>query len=98
MCEVYNKIRGLSPYPAAFTTFASESGENYSVKIFRAKHAGTSPNLKPGAIHTDGKKFLYIGCYDGNIEVLELQMPGKKRMEIVQFLNGFRIDERWHAS
>jgi methionyl-tRNA formyltransferase len=96
--EVYNKIRGLSPYPAAFTIFTNESGESYNVKIYRAKLAGTSPDLKPGALHTDGKKYLSIGCQDGNIEVIELQMPGKKRMNIVQFLNGFNIDEQWRTS
>ncbi len=96
--EVYNKIRGLSPYPAAFTIFISEKGETYSVKIYRAKLGGNSPNLKPGAMHTNGKKYLSIGSHDGNLEILELQMPGKKRMEVVQFLNGFCIDERWRVS
>jgi methionyl-tRNA formyltransferase len=83
--QVHNFIRGLSPYPCAFTMLSGKT-----LKIFRGlpseKDSGT-----PGSIRTDGKTFLRIACDSGSYEVLELQLEGKKRMQIQEFLRGFSL-------
>jgi methionyl-tRNA formyltransferase len=84
--EVYNFIRGLSPYPAAFTFL-----NNRKVKIFSCEKIYTTHNLKPEAIYTDEKSFLQIACLDGYINILDLQLEGKKRMPIKDFLMGYRF-------
>ena len=77
-CEqLYNQVRGLSPYPAAWTTLTLSSGEEVSpVKVFKAsKLAGSLP---VGKMDTDGKTYIHIGCADGLLSLDELQFPGKK--------------------
>ena len=84
--EVYNLIRGLSPYPGAFTHL-----ENKIFKIFSAKKEKTIPNIQAGNFITDHKTFLKFACADGFIVVEELQLEGKKRMNIADFLRGHRF-------
>jgi methionyl-tRNA formyltransferase len=82
--EVFNLIRGLSPYPGAFSHI-----DNKLVKIFKAeKEFGNSP--LPGTVITDKKTYLKFGCRDGYINVEELQLEGKKRMSVKEFLKGYR--------
>ena len=89
--KIYNKIRALSPYPAAWTVLNDENvTTKYSVKVFSAKIVEGESN-KPGALITDSKTFLRVGTNDHMIEINELQMQGKKRMKIGDFLRGFRI-------
>ncbi len=83
--EVYDFIRGLSPYPAAHT-FLQEK----SLKIFTANKEMNRNSDKPGEVITDGKTFLKYSCIDGFIHLLELQWEGKKRMTIIEFLKGYR--------
>ncbi len=83
--EVYNFIRGLSPYPAAHTFLQGKS-----LKIFNATKAINNNTEKPGEVFTDGKTFLKFSCSDGFIHALELQWEGKKRMNVTEFLKGFR--------
>jgi methionyl-tRNA formyltransferase len=82
--SVHNLIRGLSPYPGAFSYL-----DGKKIKIFESeiKHG---PLLNPGEITTDGKTFLRYSCLDGQINILELQLEGKKRMAIADFLRGYR--------
>jgi methionyl-tRNA formyltransferase len=83
--EVYNLIRGLAPYPAAFTTL-----NNKTVKIFSCtKETGTPPE-PAGTYITDHKSYLKFVCSNGYINALEIQMEGKKRIKIEEFLKGFR--------
>lgn len=87
---VYNQIRGLSPYPGAFT-FVKKEGEDEAVllKIFKAQVvSGTSG--EPGRVHTDGKHQLCIAAADACIQVEELQLFGKRRMAVRDFLMGNR--------
>jgi methionyl-tRNA formyltransferase len=84
--EVYNLIRGLSPYPGAFTEL-----EGKTFKIFRAKKIKESPKLAIGAYDTDTKTFLRFVCADGFIDVKELQLEGKKKMSVEDFLRGYRF-------
>ncbi|MCB0756579.1 MAG: methionyl-tRNA formyltransferase [Flavobacteriales bacterium] len=84
---VYNLIRGLSPYPAAFTTVSSGTDE-LGLKIFKARKTDKSNNEKTGILSVqDGK--LLISCADGWLEIIELQLARKKRMNTGDFLRGF---------
>ena len=85
--EVYNFIRGLSPYPTAFTSL---SGKN--LKIFAALSEKAPVSEKPGTTLSDGKTFLKFACQDGYIHVTDLQIQDKKRMNIADFLRGFKFD------
>jgi methionyl-tRNA formyltransferase len=85
--EVHNLIRGLSPYPTAFTKL-----ENKTVKIFKAKKETITPSAKPGDFETDKKTFLKFACIDGYIHFIELQLEGKKRMLVEDFLRGHRFE------
>ena len=84
--EIYNLIRGLSPYPTAFT-FLNEK----KLKIFKAEKEILSVKEKTGEFITDNKTFLKFACNDGYIFIKELQLEGKKKMKIEDFLRGWRI-------
>ena len=92
--QVYNHIRGLSPYPAAWTIILDETGnEVTTLKIYQTNEPepfGGNESPKPGTIHAD-RKTLRIACNDGWLEVLSLQQSGKKRMDTDAFLRGFVI-------
>lgn len=83
--EVYNLIRGLSPYPSAFTVLHGKK-----LKIFKAEKISQSNINRPGIIETDKTNFLRFACNDGYINILELQLEGKKKMEVKDFLRGYR--------
>lgn len=87
--NIINKIRGLSPYPAAWTELENDEGQLQSMKIYHATLL-PNPSLAPGETQTDGKHFFHIGAQDGTIAITELQLAGKKRMPIAEFLKGFR--------
>ena len=80
-------IRGLSPYPAATMTLSSPDGNEVPFKVFQARFI-PAPATTPNSLFCDGKKVLKIGVADGFIEVLSLQMAGKKRNSIEDFLRG----------
>jgi methionyl-tRNA formyltransferase len=84
--DVYNFIRGLSPYPAAFTLL-----DGKVFKIFScSKSSSTSLRSGTSALYeTDGKTFLRFNCSDGTIEVKECQLEGKKKMSVEEFLRGY---------
>lgn len=93
--SVRNLIRGLSPYPTAWTELAHKSkSEILSVKIFAAERDYNLP-AAPGTIHTDGKKFLKIACPDGWLSITDLQLSGKKRMKVDELLRGFHDFDHW---
>ncbi len=84
--EVHNLIRGLSPYPAAFTKM-----DEKTLKIFSSEKEPVTPKVAPGVYETDKKTFLKFACPDGYIKVKELQLEGKKRMEVEDFLRGYKF-------
>jgi methionyl-tRNA formyltransferase len=84
--SVHNFIRGLSPFPGAWTLL-----EGQELKILRSRPAATHPDGAPGALMSDGKTYLRFGATDGYIEVLELQLQGRKRMSAEAFLKGYRF-------
>jgi methionyl-tRNA formyltransferase len=87
--QVYDLIRGLSPYPAAFTRL-----EGKTLKIFRAEKETGATNHHPGDLDTDQKNYLRFACTDGYINVTALQLEGKKRMEVKDFLRGYRFEKK----
>lgn len=94
--EVYNFIRGLSPYPAAWTELVTEkSEEKLRFKLFDSKPiADTTHNLLPGSIRTDNKTYLDVVVKDGFLRIGSLQLTGKKRMSIIDFLNGYHFEKK----
>jgi methionyl-tRNA formyltransferase len=84
--EVYNLIRGLAPYPAAFTFLNDKKLKIYKAEKIYGTHTDT-----PGSFKTDSKSFLYFACTDGYISILELQLEGKKKMDIASFLRGYHF-------
>lgn len=96
--EIKNFIRGLSPYPAAWTAlFNSETGIETSMKIFRVDAESVGYEVDPGTIYSDGKTFVKIGCSNGWITIRELQLAGKKRMGVEDFLRGFQQIEKYNC-
>lgn len=83
--KVLNLIRGLSPYPGAWTKL-----DGKTFKIFKAFKTEVNFQSKPGKIMTDTKSFMEINCSDGLINLLEVQMEGKSKMDIKSFLNGYK--------
>jgi methionyl-tRNA formyltransferase len=83
---VYNLIRGLSPYPTAFTSLNDKN-----LKIFKAEPEDKEPGISTGAFLTDGKTFLKFATKDGFIKLLDVQFEGKKRMLIDEVLRGIRL-------
>ena len=99
--EVRNLIRGLAPYPTAFTVLQSSDGsKSQTLKIFKAERMtlpeGSAP-LTPGQISSDGRSYLAIGTADGALSILDLQLEGKKRMDVKAFLAGFREPGSWRC-
>jgi methionyl-tRNA formyltransferase len=85
--QVYDFIRGLSPYPGAWTLLASPDGKETVLKVFKASKTGHPAQQKPGTISIDGKTFC-IAASDELLQLEELQLAGKKRMTARDFLNG----------
>lgn len=84
--DINNLIRGLSPYPAAFTHL-----DGKKLKIFAGTIENNTPTSAIGTYHTDGKHFLKFACNDGYISITDLQLEGKKRMKVEDFLRGYRF-------
>jgi methionyl-tRNA formyltransferase len=91
--EVRNFIRGLSPYPTAWTEL-SDNDNIHTFKLFSCEiiEEGTQ-KLSVGTIKTDNKTFLHVAVKDGFVNVTDVQMSGKKRMKISDFLNGYKFGE-----
>ncbi|MDP9041911.1 MAG: methionyl-tRNA formyltransferase [Bacteroidota bacterium] len=83
--KIHNQIRGLSPFPGAFTTFNEKN-----LKIFRSTVKKEECNKIPGIAETNGKSWLRFAASDGYIYVEEMQLEGKKKMTVGDFLKGYR--------
>jgi len=93
--RVYDFIRGLSPYPAAWTTLKYPNGEEVIVKIFESEKIDKACEVAPGTILTDDKSYVEVATSDGFISVKSLQLPGKKRLRTEEFLRGFKLTEEF---
>ena len=83
-------IRGLSPYPAAWTTLLMPDGTSQTLKIYESEIVSKTNTLPSGIILSDARTFLDIAVIDGYIRLLSVQLAGKKRMNIKDFLNGIK--------
>ncbi|ANE50114.1 methionyl-tRNA formyltransferase [Flavisolibacter tropicus] len=88
VADIHNQIRGLSPFPGAFTQL-----EGKTFKIYQATKEEGNATETPGTVLTDKKTFLKFACADGYLNVKELQLEGKKRMLTEDFLRGYRFQE-----
>lgn len=96
--ELYNFVRGLSPYPAAWTELVRTEGEKPMVmKIYRTAKEPVAHELKTGTVLTDGKTYLKVAVAGGYLRLEEIQLAGKKRMLVTDFLRGARMDESSHV-
>lgn len=88
--RVYDFVRGLSPYPAAWTELIAD-GKKSVLKIYAASKEFCAPAEHPGTVVTDGKNYLKVVLADGYLKLEQVQIAGKKRMEVTDFLRGFRV-------
>jgi len=87
VASIYNLIRGLSPFPGALTKL-----DDKILKIFESTKEISSHANKIGSVSTDTKTYLKFACADGYIHVLDIQLEGKKRMKVADFLRGYKIN------
>ncbi|RYF81354.1 MAG: methionyl-tRNA formyltransferase, partial [Chitinophagaceae bacterium] len=85
--KTYNLVRGLSPYPGAFSFL-----NNKKLKIFKAEKMQQAHHHTPGQVISDGKTYLRFACADGYLSITDLQLEGKKRMLVGDFLRGYRFE------
>lgn len=91
--KIHNLVRGLSPYPGAWTEISGIQGdEGVSMKIFETQIIAKSENSTPGTLHIDGEK-IFVSTGDNTIEILSLQIPGKRRMSASEFVRGYHTRE-----
>jgi methionyl-tRNA formyltransferase len=88
--KIHNLVRGLAPYPCAKSWLQSESN-TFSFKIFESRPEIGKHNSTPGTIASDGRSYFRISCKDGNLNIVSLQIEGKKRMNTAEFLRGFKL-------
>jgi methionyl-tRNA formyltransferase len=93
--EIYNLIRGLSPYPAAWT-FLQDKGQEWSVKVYEAAYINETHNYKSGQVVAE-QKLIKVATIDGFVVLKSLQMPGKKRMMAQELLNGMMFTKEAKA-
>lgn len=93
--RIYNLVRGLSPFPTAYSALKTENREEHLIKIYQSQFEPASGTLPAGTIRTDGKTFFKVAVPDGFIFLKEIQLAGKKRLSVADFLRGFHPDESW---
>lgn len=91
--KVYDFVRGLSPYPAAWTELVQPDGNRLVLKIFETEKIMTSPDCPAGTLRTDGKTYLRIAATDGWVGIRALQLPGKKRLKTDELLRGYHLSD-----
>ena len=93
--RIVNLVRGLSPYPAAWSTLRRDGGEETTAKIFAVRFEPAAHGKACGTVESDGRTFVRTACADGWIFVDELQIAGKKRLPVRELLLGWRDAERY---
>ncbi|RDY61788.1 methionyl-tRNA formyltransferase [Flagellimonas nanhaiensis] len=92
--KIHDHIRGLSPYPTAWT-FLVNKGKEINVKIYETKMEADQHNHSYGTLFMD-KKTLKVAVEGGYLHLLEIQLPGKRKMKISEVLNGLDLEEKAH--
>lgn len=95
--QVYDFIRGLSPYPAAWTNLQPHEGKSQVLKLYTTEYIPEAHSLPVGALRLTGKKILDVAVNDGFIRLLTVQLAGKKQMPVADFLNGFKDIETYRV-
>jgi methionyl-tRNA formyltransferase len=90
--RIHNLIRGLSPAPGARSVFKSKQ-DSLLFKIYESIPETENHSLVPGTIVSDGKHYIKIACPDGFVNITNLQLQGKNKMNSIEFLKGFRISD-----
>jgi methionyl-tRNA formyltransferase len=90
--QIHNHVRGLSPYPAAYTIYIGADGKQSDIKVYSTQLTLAGGTHIPGTIETDNKSYLKVFAAGGYLDVLELQAPGKRRMKIHEYLAGNKIE------
>ncbi|MGL5937929.1 MAG: methionyl-tRNA formyltransferase [Phocaeicola sp.] len=91
--DIYNFIRGLSPYPASWTELCSGEDAKLVLKVYESEKEVANHNLPIGKVVSDGKSYFKVAVTGGYIKLLTLQLAGKKRMQVDEFLRGYRVTE-----
>jgi methionyl-tRNA formyltransferase len=91
--NVYNLIRGLSPYPGAFSDLEN-GAKKETIKIFRAEKEMCADHISNGSLICDNKSFAKVKCADGYLHLVDIQLQGRKRMLIEEFLRGYKFDNQ----
>ena len=95
--SVYDFVRGLSPYPAAWTELVSPDGKRQALKVYESTKLPAAHTLPCGAVRTDGKTYFHVAVCDGYVGLTEVQLAGKKRMAVADFLRGFRLSDNYRV-
>jgi methionyl-tRNA formyltransferase len=93
--QIHNKVRGLSPYPTAFTEIISPDNKRFLLKVFKTAKENCLHNSPLLYIYTDSQSFIKVAVTGGYIHITELQLAGKKRMSATEFLRGFSLNNAW---
>lgn len=88
--DIHNQVRGLSPYPAAWTAIMKDDNEVGTAKIFTTHIELAAHNVQPGTLRTDGRSYVAVAANDGWVYIDEVQLAGKRRMAIRELLLGWR--------
>jgi len=94
---VYNQIRGLSPYPAAYADLKSDDGTELRIKVFEVGIEEGRPEVHAFSLLTDNKTFLKVALADGYLNLTKIQLPGKKPLKIADLLKGYKFDGKWQV-
>jgi methionyl-tRNA formyltransferase len=94
--SIHNLVRGLSPFPGAFSNLVTDDGEVKLVKIFKTTYQLSKTGELPGTVITDYRNTFSVIAGDGIIDIIELQLEGKKRMSTAEFLRGIHSINRYH--
>ncbi|MCD8043196.1 MAG: methionyl-tRNA formyltransferase [Tannerellaceae bacterium] len=96
--KIYDFVRGLSPYPAAWTEIVTPGGKATVLKIYQTEKRFANHTLLPGTLVTDHKSYLDVAVPDGFLRLHSLQLAGKKRLGIKEFLNGNKNMDTYKAN
>ena len=91
VCAVYDFVRGMSPYPAAWLELADAEGKLVAVKVYEVVKEFSEHNFEVGTLLTDNKSYAKVAVKGGYISLVDVQLAGKKRMPIADLLRGFSI-------
>ncbi len=92
--ELYDFVRGLAPYPAAWCEMKDmATGKIHTLKVYETSKETGTPNETPGTVVSNGKDILKVAMTDGYLHLTEIQLTGKKRMKTADFLRGFRMTD-----